>query len=79
MGFFKIVNLYFKIFADEKRTPVYNLDEQPSGNNAYAGSRGHKKMLFESGLYYILAGTVSRCSTPGSDNMKLISTYNDSK
>ena len=48
-----MLNLYTKIFADEKRIPVHNLNEQPSGNNAYAWSCGHKKMLFESGLYYL--------------------------
>lgn len=74
-----IVNLFFKIFADEKRAPFYNLDKQPSGNDAYAWSRGHKDMLFESGLYQVLAGTVSQYPTPGSDNVKLISSHNDLK
>ena len=78
-GTVKIINLSFKIFADEKRTPVYNLDKQPSGNDAYAWSGGHKNMFFESGLYQVLARTVSQYPTPGSDNVKLISIYSDLK
>lgn len=54
---FLLVNFFFKIFADEKRIPLYNLNEQPSGNNAYAWSRGHKKMHFEPGLYWVLSET----------------------
>lgn len=40
-----------KLFADEKRVSINNLDKRSGGDNANAWSGGDEKMLFKSGVY----------------------------